>query len=89
MIANTIRKTEGAKEFLVHISKMDYEKVMEQKEKLMEMLPSQGITVELIEDSTLHENECMIEGSSGIYDCGIGTQLEELTRKLRLLSYEG
>ena len=30
----------------------------------------------------------MIESSSGIYDCGIGTQLEELTRKLRLLSYQ-
>ena len=89
VIANTIRQAEGAKDFLVHISKADYEKVMEQKEKLMEMLPSQGVTVELIEDATLHENECMIESSSGIYDCGIGTQLEELTRKLRLLSYEG
>ena len=89
VIANTIRQAEGAKDFLVHISKADYEKVMEQKEKLMEMLPSQGVTVELIEDATLRENECMIESSSGIYDCGIGTQLEELTRKLRLLSYEG
>lgn len=89
VIANTIRQAEGTKDFLIHISKNDYEKVMEQKNKLMEMLPSQGITIELIEDSTLHENECMIESSSGIYDCGIGTQLEELTRKLRLLSYEG
>ncbi len=89
VIANTIRQAEGAKDFLVHISKADYENVMEQKDKLMAMLPSQGISVELIEDATLRENECMIESSSGIYDCGIGTQLEELTRKLRLLSYEG
>ena len=89
VIANTIRQAEGTKDFLVHISKIDYEKIMEQKDSLMKMLPSQGITIELVEDATLHENECMIESSTGIYDCGIGTQLEELTKKLRLLSYEG
>ena len=87
-ISNTIRQTEGTKDFLVHISKNDYEKVMSQKEILISMLPSKVITIELIEDATLRENECMIETGSGIYDCGIGTQLEELTRKLRLLSYE-
>lgn len=89
VISNTIRNTEGSKEFLVHISKADYEKVLEQKEDLMEGLPSGTVTVEFIRDATLHENECMIETGSGIYDCGVGLQLEELTRKLRLLSYEG
>ena len=89
VIGNTIRNTEGSKEFLVHISKADYEKVLEQKEILMEGLPSKSVTVEFIRDATLHENECMIETGSGIYDCGVGLQLEELTRKLRLLSYEG
>lgn len=89
VIANTIRQSEGAKDFLVHISKNDYEKVSAQKETLMSMLPSQAISLELIEDATLRENECMIETGSGIYDCGVGTQLEELTKKLRLLSYEG
>lgn len=88
VISNTIRQIEGSKDFLVHVSRTDYEKVMEQKEKLMSGLPSQGVTVELIADVTLKENECMIETSSGIYDCGVGIQLEELTRKLRLLSYE-
>ena len=89
VISNTIRQTEGSKDFLVHISRIDYEKVLEQKEILMSGLPTQGVSVELIADATLRENECMIETSSGIYDCGVGVQLEELTKKLRLLSYEG
>lgn len=89
VISNTIRNAEGAKDFLVHVSKADYEKVLEQKSVLMEGLPSKSVTVELIQDATLHENECMIETGSGIYDCGVGLQLEELTKKLRLLSYEG
>ena len=87
-ISNTIRQIEGSKDFLIHISRTDYDKILEQKEELMRGLPSQSITVELIADTTLHENECMIECSSGIYDCSIGIQMEELTRKLRLLSYE-
>ena len=88
VIANTIRKTEGVKEFLIHISKADYEYVLTQKEAIMEMLPLQGMSLEFIEDTTLTENECMIETANGIYDCGVGLQLEELTKKLRLLSYE-
>ena len=88
-ISNTIRNAEGAKDFLVHVSKADYEKVLEQKSVLLEGLPSKTVAVELIQDATLYENECMIETGSGIYDCSVGLQLEELTKKLRLLSYEG
>ena len=89
VIGNTIRQIEGSKEFLIHVNKNDYGVLLEQKEVLLKGLPTQGVSIELISDTTLHENECMIEANSGIYDCSIGVQLEELTRKLRLLSYEG
>ena len=86
-IANTIRKVEGSKDFLVHVSRVDYGKMVEQKELLLNSI-SQQITVEFVEDATLKENECIIETNSGIFDCSIGVQLEELTKKLRLLSFE-
>ena len=86
-IANTIRKVEGSKDFLVHVSRGDYGKMVEQKELLLDSISKQ-VTVELVEDATLKENECMIETNSGIFDCSIGVQLEELTKKLRLLSFE-
>ena len=44
--------------------------------------------MEVIEDISLRKNECLIETEGGIFDCGLGTQLAELSRKLRLLSYE-
>ena len=88
-IVNTIRKVEGSKDFLVHVSRMDYDKLLEHKEDILNAVSSKQVTIELIEDTTLKENECMIETNSGIFDCGIGIQLEELTKKLRLLSYEG
>lgn len=88
-IANTIRHIEGARDFLIHVSREDYKAMEEQKPALLEKLSSGQISIEFIEDATLNANDCMIETSGGIIDCGIGTQLEELTRKLRLLSFEG
>ena len=87
-ISSTIRQIEGCKDFLVHVSRVDYEEVLAQRENIISQLPSKTATVELIEDSTLKENECMIETSSGIYDCSLGLQLSELTRRLKLLSYD-
>lgn len=83
-----LHQAENAKEFLVHISKEDYPFVAEHREELKNAASSPSAVVEIIEDITLKENQCMIETENGIFDCGLGTQLEELKKKLRLLSYE-
>jgi flagellar assembly protein FliH len=43
---------------------------------------------EIIEDVTLKTGDCMIESDGGIWDCGLGTQLELLVKQLKILSYE-
>lgn len=83
-----LHQAENAKEFLVHISKEDYPFVSEHREELKHSASSPSAVVEITEDVTLKENQCMIETENGIFDCGLGTQLEELKKKLRLLSYE-
>ncbi|MBR1930428.1 MAG: hypothetical protein IJ833_02995 [Lachnospiraceae bacterium] len=85
LIAGTIRNVENSHEFIVHVSKEDYPFVSMQKKQLS--ATSTNSTVDVIEDLTLGKNECLIETESGIFDCGLGTQLEELTRRLKLLSY--
>ncbi len=89
LIASTLRKAEGSKDFLVHVSKEDYSYVSMQKKQLLAGLPGNGVTVEIIEDMTVEKDGCMIETEGGIFDCGLGTQLEQLRRKLILLSYTG
>ena len=59
-----------------------------QKKALTEGAVSGRGVVEIIEDVTLRKNECMIETDGGIFDCGLGTQLEGLTNKLKVLSFE-
>lgn len=87
LIESTIRNVEGGREFIVHVSKEDYPFVSMQKKQIMTGTPSANSTVEIIEDLTLGKNECLIETEGGIFDCGLGTQMEELGRKLRLLAY--
>ena len=87
LIQAAVRKIEG-RDFLVHVSGEDYPYVSMEKKELVSALSSPNATLELVEDNTLRPNECMIETEGGIFDCGLGTQLAELKRKLQLLSHE-
>ena len=89
LIASSLRKAEGSKDFLVHVSREDYSYVNTQKKQLHAALPGSGVTLEIIEDMTIEKDACMIETEGGIFDCGLGTQLSLLRQKLLLLSYEG
>ncbi len=87
LIASTLRKAEGNKDFLVHVSKEDYSYVSMQKKQLQAVLAGNGVTLEIVEDVTIDKDECMIETEGGIFDCGLGTQLSQLRQKLLLLAY--
>lgn len=88
LISNTLRKIDGERDFIIHVSKEDYPYVNMQKKQMLAGAVSVNSNVEIIEDMTLTKNECMIETDSGIYDCGLGTQLEELRKKLMLLAWQ-
>lgn len=88
LIANTLRKTEGGKSYIVHVSKEDYPYVSMQKKQIAATSASGNSSLEIIEDITLSQNQALIETDGGIFDCSLGTQLSELSKKLTLLSYE-
>lgn len=88
LLEKTLRNIEGSRDFLVHVSKEEYPAVSAHKKQLMDAVSMNNVTFEVIEDLTLRAGECLIETEGGIFDCGIGTQLEELERELRILSYK-
>ncbi len=88
MISSAVRKIEGGRNFLIHVSEEDYPYVSMEKRQLEAALSSPGAALELVLDTTLGHNECMIETEGGIFDCGLETQMAELKQKLKLLSYE-
>lgn len=86
LLKDAIRNIQGAKNFFVHVSNADYSFVEANKESLMEGLATSSI-VEIVEDISLAEGECFVEAESGIFDCGIDTELELLKKELMQLSY--
>lgn len=89
LLRNTMKKLDGCKDFLLHVSAADYSYVKEHKAELMTDSTQEGTVIDIIEDSMIRKGECTIETINGIYDCGIGIHLEGLRRKLILLSYNG
>jgi len=87
LISNTIRKVEGSHSFIIHVSKEDYPFVSMQKKQLLAGAAAGNSTVEVVEDITMRQSECTIETDGGIFDCGLGTQLSELKKRLMLLAY--
>lgn len=88
LITSAMNNIDGARDYLVHVSKDDFAYVNMHKKEIQDNSMMGNSTMEIIEDISLRKNECLIETDGGIFDCGLGTQLSELTKKLKLLSYE-
>lgn len=88
LLSNAIQKIDGTKNYMIHVSKEDYQNVTGNKERLRSETGGGNVVMEIIEDVTLSQSQCFIETENGIYDCSLDTQLKELARKLKLLSYE-
>lgn len=86
LFENTLRKIDVSGNLLLHVSKADYENVLAGKERLKAEVGSASL--EIVQDMTLSASQCFIETDYGIYDCSLDTQLSEVARKLKLLSYE-
>lgn len=87
LLIDAMQKTDSAKNYIVHVAKQDYAQVCGERERIQEETGTLADNLEIIADMTLSASQCMIETEGGIYDCSLGTELEELKRKLRLLSY--
>ena len=87
LVANALRNIEGARSFFIHISKDNFDYVNSRKGLLEEAVKVPGSIIEIMEDISLPPDSCMIETDGGIFDCSLGTELSELSTKLRMLSY--
>ena len=88
LLKSTLSRIEPGNDLIVHVSSDDYDEVMDEKEALNACVTSPNTTMEIIEDPLLKENECMIESDSGVFDCSLGVELSEISRKLKLLSFD-
>lgn len=89
LLTDAMQKADASGNIIVHVAREDYGTVSEAKEEILEKTGTLAERLDIIPDMTLAPSQCMIETEGGIYDCSLGTELSELTRKLMLLSYKG
>ncbi|MCR4903198.1 MAG: type III secretion system stator protein SctL [Butyrivibrio sp.] len=88
LLQNTLSRVEPGNNMIVHVSSMDYDMVTDERNRLEEAVTTPNASLEIIEDPMLKENECIVETDGGVFDCSVGVELSELTRKLKLLSFD-
>ncbi len=89
LLTDAMQRVETSGNMIVHVSREDYPEVNSARTELLERAGTPREKVEIVSDMTLAPSQCMIETDSGVYDCSLGTELAELSRKLMLLSYKG
>lgn len=84
LIDDAILNIEGDRKFRIKVAESNVLFLENHREDILERV-GHGIELEFIADSTMDGNECLIETDSGVFDCSLGTQLENLIKDIRSL----
>lgn len=69
--------------YTIRVSEGDYDSVSLKKEHIEEIV---GKDVQILVDSQLSKNQCLIETESKVIDCSLDVQLNNLINEIRMLS---
>ena len=84
LINNAILNIEGDRNFRIKVADSNVLFLENHREDILERV-GHGIDLEFIADSTMDGNECLIETDSGVFDCSLETQLENLIKDIKSL----
>lgn len=84
LIDNAIMNIEGEKKFRIKVAQGNVLFLENHKEELLDRV-GHDVELEFVSDSTMDGNACIIETDSGVFDCSLGTQLENLIKDIRAL----
>ena len=84
LINNAILNIEGDRNFRIKVADSNVLFLENHRDDILERV-GHGIDLEFIADSTMDGNECLIETDSGVFDCSLETQLENLIKDIKSL----
>ncbi len=85
LVNDVLSKTELSTEFLIRVSNADYKFLLDNRERINGVV-SKKVQIEIVEDPTFKQGQCMIESDSGIYDCSLDIQLENLIEAIKTMA---
>ena len=84
LIDDAILNIEGDKKFRIKVANSNVMFLENHKEEILERVGA-GIEIEIVADSSMDGNSCVIETDSGVFDCSLGVQLENLIKDIKSL----
>ena len=85
LVDNAIRNIEGEKQFRVRVAESSLPFLENHKEEILDRV-GHDIELEFVADNMMDGSDCIIETDSGMFECSLGTQLENLLKDIRSLS---
>ena len=85
LIHNAMIHADNSKNYIIKVSKGDYDFVLSKKEELFNLI-SGDITIDVTADKDLDKNQCLIVTDTRIIDCSLDVQLSNLIQDIKLLS---
>ena len=85
LINGVMKNTDISNEFIIKVSPEDYKFLVNNQGKIYCSV-SKEVTMDIVEDATMKKNQCIIESDTGVYDCSLDIELNNLSEDIKLLS---
>lgn len=84
LVKNAMRGIRETRQYKVRVSEAEVSFLREHREELQEKV-GEDVQIEIVMDPDLSESQCIIDADSGVYDCSLDVELDNLIRDLRSL----
>lgn len=85
LINSALENSDKSNEFLIKTSPEDYKFLVNNQGKIYCAMTKE-ITLEITPDETLERNQCIIETDGGVFNCSLDIELNNLIKKIKMLS---
>ena len=84
LIKDTLLGIDAVKYFVIRVADSNYKFIESHVAEIKEKIGN-DVTIDVINDRTLNENDCMIETPTGVFNCGIDMVLSNLEKDIKSL----
>lgn len=85
LINDVMKNSENSHEYNIRVSSEDYNFVVNNQGKIYCAMANE-VNIDIVQDITLKRNECVIETDTGVFNCSLDVELNNLIKDIRLLS---